>query len=365
MKKIFFILIFTLLLSSCSSDVESTKAKSEDLESTSTSELEFSKIIEENISETTSEKREMTGDASIDYLGTGHVFAGDVEITHDNLCEDCARKVSMGKVTTSDGKTFVVPGENNFLNDEVPFARDLYNPYGVFYEKPTVAAVSYENKDAIVLDEDGEVITAYIFANNYFELYINGKIIAKDIVPYTKYNSSIIKFKVKRPFNVAIKAIDWEEELAKGREANRGKKHSVTEGGIVFVFKSGLRDIIGVSDDTFKVQNYYTAPVEDLTKLREYGEVRDSSEISLEDISDSSSGYAVFWEEPENVFSPDFDDSKWANASVYMTEDLSVDDLPAYKNYKEVFDNSSFDARFIWTNNLYLDNEVIIRGTVK
>ncbi len=364
MKKVFFVLVLTFLLVSCNNE----EIKKSDLnKSTSAIEIELESKESGDFIESSSisENRKMTGDVDVDYLGSGHVFLGDVENFKDDFCKKCARKVSMATATTIDGKSFVVPGENNFFNDDVPFARDLYNPYGMIYEKPTVAAVSYDNKDAIVIDEDGEVITAYILANNYFELYINGKVIAKDRVPYTKYNSSIIKFKVKRPFNVAIKAIDWEEELALGRESNRGKNHSVTEGGIVFVFKKGLRDIIGVSNNTFKVQNYYTSPVEDLTKLREYGVVRDSSEIKLKDISDESSGYAVFWDEPADVFDVDFDDSKWANASEYTTEELSIDALPAYSNYKEVFDNPSFDARFIWTNNLYLDNEVIIRGIVK
>ncbi|WP_413691571.1 hypothetical protein [Psychromonas sp. KJ10-2] len=74
----------------------------------------------------------------------------------------------------------------------------------------------------IEIDADGEVVTAYIFADNYFEMYINGIAVGKDPVPFTKFNSNIVQFKVKKPFDIAILAVDWEENLGTGTESNRG-----------------------------------------------------------------------------------------------------------------------------------------------
>ena len=44
----------------------------------------------------------------------------------------------------------------------------------------------------VEVDADGEEVTGYIVADNYFELYVNGKLIALDPVPYTPMNSVIV-----------------------------------------------------------------------------------------------------------------------------------------------------------------------------
>ncbi|MBF4391740.1 hypothetical protein EAY32_28175, partial [Vibrio anguillarum] len=78
---------------------------------------------------------------------------------------------------------------------------------------------------------NGEEITGYIFADNYFELYINGQLVAVDTVPFTPFNSSIVKFKVNKPYTIAVKVIDWEENLGLGTEDNRGKAFHPGDGG--------------------------------------------------------------------------------------------------------------------------------------
>ncbi len=51
--------------------------------------------------------------------------------------------------------------------------------------------------------------TGYLFADNYFELYVNGVVVGKDRVPFTEINSSIVPFRVLRPFTFAGKLVDW------------------------------------------------------------------------------------------------------------------------------------------------------------
>ncbi len=300
-----------------------------------------------------------------DYKGEGHIFNGEPKILEKNLYELGDREAGVAELTCLDGQVFKVPADTHYLDESVPFARDLYNPRGTMYEKSEVASISYENLDAYTIDEDGEVITAYIFANNYFEMYVNGILIAKDRVPYTPYNSALVKFKVKRPFHVAFRVVDWEEDLGFAREANKGMKHMPGEGGIVFAFKKGLYDLINISDDEYRVQTFYTSPIEDLSLFKESGVIRDSSAIELDGFKDEKAGYGIFWDMPKDVFSPDFDDSAWQLATEYSTEDMSVDELPAYSNFRDIFDTPSIDAKFIWTNNLYLDNDVVIRGIVE
>ena len=60
---------------------------------------------------------------------------------------------------------------------------------------------------------------------------------------------------------------------------------------------------------------------------------------------------------PANWFAPDFDDSSWAYATEYTSDQVKPDG-----------DYGSYDfsgAKFIWTDNLLLDNTVIFRYTAK
>ena len=49
-----------------------------------------------------------------------------------------------------------------------------------------------------------ETFAAYIFADNYFELYVNGKLLGVDAIPFTPFNSSVVRFKANRPFTIAV-----------------------------------------------------------------------------------------------------------------------------------------------------------------
>ena len=80
--------------------------------------------------------------------------------------------------------------------------------------------MNLDEKNIIEVDTDGELITAFVFADNYFEMYINGTPVGKDTVPFTQFNSNIIQFKAKRPFTIAMKLVDWEENSGLGPESN-------------------------------------------------------------------------------------------------------------------------------------------------
>ncbi len=49
----------------------------------------------------------------------------------------------------------------------------------------------------VVIDEDGVEITGFIHADNYFELYVNGQFVARDSIPMTPFNTSVVRFKAQ------------------------------------------------------------------------------------------------------------------------------------------------------------------------
>ncbi len=300
------------------------------------------------------------------YSGTGSVSQGLATTTQTNLysCQG-GRTTNVGVIVATNGSSWTVPASTNFTNTAFPFSSNLYNSCdGNMYANAAAAIAALNGSDIVTVDADGEVITAYIFADNYFEMYINGVEVGKDKVPYTQFNSSIVRFKVKRPFTIAMHLVDWEENLGLGSELNGGSAYHCGDGGMVALFKDASNNIIAKTDNSWKAQTFYTSPIADLTCPTENGTLRLSSNCSTADVSNGSNFYALHWEKPANCFDYNFDDSSWPNASVYTNATVGVNNKPAYTNFTDIFDNVTNDADFIWSTNLILDNEVVVRYTV-
>ncbi|WP_430411282.1 hypothetical protein [Kordia sp.] len=301
------------------------------------------------------------------YKGTGSVTQGIATTIAENIysCKR-GRKTDVGEIISTDGKKWTVPAETNYTNNEFPFAPDLFNSCeGNNYASVEEALSNYDDSDIITIDENGSLYTTYIFADNYFEMYVNGSPVGKDKVPFTEFNASVLKFKVKKPFTIAMKLVDWEEHLGVGCEPNRGKSFHAGDGGMVAVIKDAQNNIIATTDEQWKAQTYYMAPIENLSCVSEEGNYRYSKNCNTEGGQDGTAFYAVHWTLPENWMQVNFDDSNWPNATTYTNRTIGVDNKPAYTNFTSIFDNAANDAKFIWSTNVVLDNEVLVRYTVK
>lgn len=290
------------------------------------------------------------------YTGTGSITQGMAETTVENLFDAKGSRVSgVGEIKDTEGKLWTVPGVTHF--NDAPRAFDLYNEQSGTTPSD-LSEVDLSLVPIAEIDADGDVITGFLFADNYFELYINGKLIAIDPVPFTRFNSNVVKFRVQRPYTIAIKLIDWEENLGLGSENNRGKDFHPGDGGFIASFSDGT-----VTNASWKAQTFYTAPVKDLSCLSEVGQQRLSSDCNSEGSNDGHDYYGIHWEVPENSFAVDFDDSQWPNATTYTEDEIGVNNKKAYMNFIEKF--SGAGAEFIWSTNVVLDNEVIVRLRVE
>ncbi|WP_405414680.1 hypothetical protein [Maribacter sp. Asnod1-A12] len=301
------------------------------------------------------------------YNGSASVSQGAATVETENIYE-CyrGREAPIGTSKTTDGSSWTVPALVNFTDDNFPLASDLFNPCTkVEYASADEALAALDGTDIVEVDADGEVITAYIFADNYFEMYINGMPVGKDNVPFTQFNSNIVRFKVNTPFTIAMKLVDWEENSGLGSESNRGKAFHPGDGGMVGVFKDANNEIIATTNSNWKAQTYYTAPIKDLSCVSEEGALRLSNNCSTEDSDDGTSYFALHWKTPKDWQSESFDDSKWPSASEFANDVIGVDNKPSYTNFTDIFDNNSADAQFIWSTNVILDNEVLVRYTVE
>lgn len=298
------------------------------------------------------------------YSGTGSVTQGFATTLESNLFPSGIRVAGLGTISSSDDIDWIVPADVNYTDNDFPFAPDLYNPYGDKFGSAAEALAALSADDIVEIDASGEVFTAYIFGDNYFEMYVNGIPVGKDAVPFTDFNSHIVQFRAERPFTVAMKLVDWEENLGLGSEDQATPYHP-GDGGLVMAIQDGQGATVDITDDTWKAQTYYTAPIQDLSCLVEDGTRRLSSSCSDADAQDGSSFYGIHWALPENWSSESFDDSDWPSATTYTNDEIGVNNKQSYTNFTDVFDDSSNDPIFIWSTNVVLDNEVLIRKTIQ
>jgi hypothetical protein len=287
------------------------------------------------------------------YVGSGSVTQGTVASIITNLYPGCAgsRVSSVGTITSTDSKTWTVPAQTNYTVG--PFLPDLYNQCSNVMPA-NLSAVNLNSLPVKVIDIGGDTITGYIFGDNYYELYINGVLVGVDPVPYTPFNSSVVKFKVSRPYTIAVKLVDWEENLGVGSELNNSNPYHAGDGGFIAQFSDGT-----VTDSSWRAQTFYIAPIENLSTVIELPDSTRSSSTANTSPSCNANCYGIHYPISTAWNTPAFNDSKWPHATLYTAATVGVN-FPAYMNFTSSWNN----AKFIWSSNLILDNLVLVRKTV-
>ncbi len=200
----------------------------------------------------------------------------------------------------------------------------------------------------VIIDQDGEEITAYLYGDNYFELYVNNMYICRDPIGFTPFNTSVARFKASYPLTYTILLVDWEEYLGIGMEyAN----YNVGDGGFVASFSDGT-----VTNENWRCEVFYIAPLDDPRCV----EGRDSSSCPSRPANHSTpkSLQALHFDLPANWTSASIDDSSWPNATIW--NNATVRPTSEYTEHRAQFGK----AKFIWSPNLDLDNQVVCRLTV-
>ena len=170
-----------------------------------------------------------------------------------------------------------------------------------------------------------DTVRVNVYADNWFAMYINGRLAAVDPIPFTPHNVVSVDILPEYPMTIAILAKD-------NADPKTGLEYGdhIGDGGFVIKFSDGT-----VSDAKWKAKSFFKGPLE--------GDVKNPR---VEHVA-----------MPTNWFAVDFDDSGWANATEYTEQRVNPKDPYYQADFK--------GAKFIWTENLDLDNTVVFRTRVE
>lgn len=180
-------------------------------------------------------------------------------------------------------------------------------------------------QDGIVKPEMRDTIKGAMYADNWFALYVNGKLIAVDSIDFLPHNVVAIDLLPEYPMTIAVIAKDNADPKT---ACEYGR--SIGDGGFILKFADGT-----VTDSSWKAMCVFHGPID-----------RDTANPEVRSAP-----------LPENWFAVEFDDSKWEAATEWPEERIQPK--------QPFFEHDFKGAKWIWTGDLDLDNTVILRRKVE
>ena len=170
-----------------------------------------------------------------------------------------------------------------------------------------------------------DTIRANVYADNWFVLFINGRLAAVDPIDFLPHNVVSVDLLPAYPMTIAVLAMDNADPRT-GHEYGT----SIGDGGFILKFSDGT-----VTNASWKARTFFRGP-----------------------LPATGGGKRVEHQPlPARWYAVDFDDSDWLPAVEYSVERVRP---------KEAFHQADFfGARFIWTGDLDLDNTVVFRTRIE
>lgn len=171
-----------------------------------------------------------------------------------------------------------------------------------------------------------DTIRANVYADNQFMLYIKGDLVAVDSIAFVPHNVISVDILPSYPMTIAVMAKDNFDPKTGMEYANT----KIGDGGFILKFSDGT-----VTNGDWKAKKISWGPID-----------RDTKSPRIESI-----------EVPNNWYAVDFDDRGWGKAKEYTEEEVGPK--------QPYFDSDFQGAKFIWSDDIALDNVVLFRHVVK
>jgi len=188
-------------------------------------------------------------------------------------------------------------------------------------------------------------IKADIYADNWFALYQENKLIKEDSVPFNterSFNTESFTFNAELPAQFSVIIKDYYENDT-GLEYIGSRRQQMGDGGFVAQFFNADTDqLIEVSDNNWRCTVIHQAPLNKSCSIDDEPEKTCTSNIS---------------EPPQDWQAKDFDDSSWPTAIEY-----SFNAVRPHGGYRDA--SWRDEAKLIWSNDLEVDNVLLCRFTI-
>lgn len=212
--------------------------------------------------------------------------------------------------------------------------------------KPILASLALLATTALPLT--AETLSADVWADNWFEMRINGAQVAEDSVAITterSFNAESFTFEAVRPFVIGLAAKDFKENDT-GLEYIGTNRQQMGDGGVILQIMDASGEVVAVSNDGWQCLVIHSAPL-DKSCERDRNPVAGEGACTFE-----ASG------EPDGWDTADFDASDWPQAQVYSAREVGP---------KDGYDKITWadNAKLIWGPDLEQSNTVLCRLTVE
>lgn len=192
-----------------------------------------------------------------------------------------------------------------------------------------------------------ETVTVDVWADNWFELYVDGQMVLQDSVPITterSFNAETKQLDIQRPAQVAFVVKDFKENDT-GLEYIGSRKQQMGDGGFIAQFRDASGQVIAATDRNTFCMVVHHAPVQTSCAKDKNPRVGQGACASRQAA------------EPAGWTAAGFDDAGWSAAHEYSERQVRP---------KQGYDRVRWDAkaRLIWTGNLEQDNTILCRMTV-
>lgn len=193
-----------------------------------------------------------------------------------------------------------------------------------------------------------ETFSADVWADNWFEMRINGEQVAEDSTPITterSFNAERFSFEATRPFTIGFIAKDFKQNDT-GLEYIGSRRQQMGDGGVKLQVKNAGGIAVAVSNSNWRCLVTHTAPLDK------------SCADNAHPIAGQGACTFKKTAEPENWDEARFDASTWAAAKIYSSREVRPKG-----GYDDI--NWVSGAKFIWGPDLEQSNTILCRLTVR
>ncbi len=193
-----------------------------------------------------------------------------------------------------------------------------------------------------------QTYSADVWADNWFEMRIDGVQVAEDSVPITterSFNAESFEFEAERPFVVGLVAMDFRQNDT-GLEYIGTGRQQMGDGGVIVQIHDAAGETVAVSDSGWQCLVIHTAPLDK------------ACEAEANPVAGEGACAFEAMDEPAGWDLPGFDASTWPHAVEYTEREVRP---------KEGYDRIDWDssARLIWGPDLEQSNTLLCRLAVE